>query len=459
MPPASDPTTFEIPADTPGTEPAPSPAPRESDAQDGRDPRLVRWNLGALTLDVSCFATGMAFLDLNAVLPLLLTRLGATGLLIGAFAAIHTLCYNAVQVFVAYALHGRPRQKPALVWILTVSRLPLLILPFFLWHAADSERARFVALLATIVLLFIWMLGDGLCYVPWMEIVARAFSGRTRGRFFATTQLISGVASIGVAAFVVKNILNTRHVPYPHNYALLAALFALFIQISLLGVLRIKEPPAPASLADAPPRPPLDAYFRRIPGLIRANPTFQRLAIIQLLVGFGAAASPFYVLYAIQRFHLGDQWGGIYQVWQAVGVVALMPAWAYLSERRGPASAVRGVVLACLLTPLIALTLGRLHPQLFGLVFLLMGGSLGWGIWIAMNHFLLAHITEDERSIFLALLNLLFAPSALYPFFGGLLIRNGRFLAIAGVPILFAVTGLVIAIGFLLALRLPPPEP
>jgi uncharacterized membrane protein YjdF len=454
MPHASDPTLQEMPDDAPDALEESS-TPVAGDPQ-GHDPRLVRWNLGALMLDVTTYSVGMAFLDMSAVLPLLLERLGATGLMIGAFAALRTLSYNGLQVFVAYAMHGRARQKPALVWFLTPSRLPLLILPFFLWRAAASDLSQRTALVMTIFLLFIWLLGDGLCYVPWIELVTRSFSGRTRGRFFATTQLVSGLVSILIAECVVRTVL--KNVPYPHNYALLAVALALFMQISLVGVMLLKEPPIPAYLAQHVPRPPLCDYFRRIPALIRANPTFRRLALIQLLVGFGTASSPFYILYAMQRFGLSDQWGGIYQVRQALGVVALMPAWAYLSERRGPATAVRGVALAGLLTPLIALTLGRLHPQLFGLVFLLMGGSLGWGMWIVINHFLLSHIAEDERPIFLALLNLLFAPSALYPFFGGLLIHNKQFLSFASMPLLFVVTACVTAIGFVLALRLPAPD-
>ena len=43
-----------------------------------------------------------------------------------------------------------------------------------------------------------------------------------------------------------------------------------------------------------PSRPPLADYFRRLPGLVRANPVFARLACVQLLVGFGSAAAPFY---------------------------------------------------------------------------------------------------------------------------------------------------------------------
>jgi MFS family permease len=415
----------------------------------------VRWNLGALMLDVTFFSLGMAFMDATAVLPLLLERLGASGPLIGGFASVRFLAFSLFQIFVSYGTHGKARQKPWLSFVAAVTRLPLLALPWFVWYGATSPASRSLALWMMILLLSFWALGDGLGYVPWMEIVARAFTARTRGRFFASTQLASGVCSVLIAAFVVRWVLHSPALPFPHNYALLLGVAAILFQISLVGVLLIREPPPPAIEGGHPPLPPLAEYFRRLPALVRANPVFARLAAIQLLLGFGSAAAPFYVLYATDRFHLGDEWGGIYQMMGAVGVVALMPAWAWLSERRGPGASVRGVAVACLLTPILAMTLGLLSPWLFGAIFLLMGGSLNWGMWITLNHFLLSHVAEEERSIYVALLNLLFTPSALFPFLGGLLVRDHRLLLVGGVPILFLLTTAVILAGLLLTLRLP----
>jgi hypothetical protein len=420
------------------------------------DPRLVRWNFGALLLDVTFFSIGMAFIDSNAVLPLLLERLGASGPLIGAFAAVRFLVFSLFQIFVGYVTHGLPRQKPPLAWVAAITRLPLLALPFFLWNANANNAARLVGLWATIIILSIWALGDGLGYVPWMEIVARTFSARTRGRFFASSQLLSGLSSIGIAAFIVRGVLAAPRLPFPRNYALLTGIAALMFQVSLSGVLLLREPPPPRTPIEL--LPPLRDYFRRLPDVLRANPIFARLALIQLLVGFGAAASPFYVLYATAHFHLDDQWGGTYQVMQALGVVALMPAWAWLSERRGAQASIQGVAFVCLLTPLFALTVGTWSPWLFGLVFLLMGGSLGWGLWITFNHFLLAHVPEHERSLFVALFNLLFTPSALYPYLGGLLVQNRNFTSLGGMPVLFVLTSAVVAVGAVLALRLPAPK-
>jgi MFS family permease len=416
----------------------------------------VRWNLCALMLDVSFFSIGMAFTDGNAVLPLLLKRLGGSALLIGAFGTLHYLAFNGFQIVVAWGTHGRPRQKPFLALIAAVTRLPLLTLPYFIYHATDSPAAQRSALIALVVLMTFWALGDGLGYVPWMEIVARAFTDKVRGRFFATTQLVSGLISIVIAAFLVRGVLASPHFPYPHNYALLTLVAALMFQVSLTGVLLIREPPFPPSAVQ--PHIPLLVYFRRLPGLVRSNPEFARLAGIQLLIGFGSAAAPFYVLFALQRFHLPDAWGGIYQTAQAVGVVTLMPLWTYLSEKRSPATAVRALAVGCLLTPILAMTVGALSPWLFTLVFLLMGGTLGWGMWIVLNHYLLSHVEEGERPVFVALMNLLFVPSAFYPSLGSFFVLHDRFVAVAGIPVLFLLTALVVATGLILAARLPAPS-
>ena len=421
-----------------------------------REGAQVRWNLFALTLDVSFFSIGMAFTDGNAIMPLLLKRLGGSTLLIGLFGTLHYLAFNGFQIVVAWGIHGRPRQKPFLAYIAAITRLPLLALPYFVYHAADSPAAQRSALLAVMILMTVWTLGDGLGYVPWMEIVARAFTDKVRGRFFAMTQLISGLISIVIAAFLVRGVLASTHVPYPHNYALLMLVAALMFQVSLVGVLLIREPPFPLSAVQ--PHIPLIAYFRRLPGLVRSNNAFARLAGIQLLIGFGSAAAPFYVLYAQHRFHLPDSWGGIYQTAQAVGIVTLMPVWTYLSEKRSPATAVRAMAIGCLLTPVLAMTVGTLSPWLFALVFLIMGGTLGWGMWIVLNHYLLSHVEEEERPVFIALMNLLFVPSAFYPSLGSLFVRNDHFATVAGIPILFLLTALVVTVGLVLAGRLPAPS-
>lgn len=417
--------------------------------------RAVHWNFTVLTLDVTFFALGMAFMDPTAVLPLLLHRLGASDPLIGGFTALRFFFFAAFQVLVVHATHRHATRKPFLLWAATLSRLPLLAMPWLLWRAADGPGWKQSALWCTIGILGIWALGDGLGYVPWMELVARAFSERTRGRFFACTQLLSGLGSIAIASVAVRELLASPTLRYPHNYAVLALLSAAMFMISLVGVALIHEE-APSGVASQ--LPPLVDYLRCLPKAVRDHAAFARLAGVQLLIGFGAAASPFYVLYAVRTFHLADSWSGIYQAFHALGVVALMPLWAYLSERFGPATSVRAVAAACAVTPLLAILGARLSPWLLGGVFLLMGGSLDWGLWITLNHYLLTQVTDGDRSLYVALLNLLFVPSALYPVLGGVLAQGRLLTGFTFPPLLILVTA-VTGAGVLAALRLPSSAP
>ncbi len=417
--------------------------------------RYEKHNLVVLTLDLCACTMGLAFLDGNAILPLLLHRLGASGLLIGAFAGGRLLAFNLPQLFAARRLHGKPRVKPWFFFTAVITRVPVLLLPWLIWHAEDDAFHRRLAMVLTIAIIGIWALGDGLCNVPWMEIIARSFSNRLRGRWFTATQLITGLLALGAAALIVHPALQSSSLPFPRNYALLALLSAIMFQISLVGVGLIKEPPPVHD--DPDPLPGGRKFLKQLPQLVRNNPVFARLATIQLLSGFGAAAAPFYVLYARFQFHNSDSWGAAYQAVQAAGLVALLPLWNWIGERRGQNAAVKGVTAACVLAPLVALTFGRLSPWLFSPTFAMLGGSLDWGLWLVLNHYLLTHVDSLTRPVYVALFSMLFVPAALFPVIGGTMVHRSKFTMIGPFPLLFVLTFLITAAGFLVARGLPEP--
>lgn len=420
-----------------------------------RDKQQSKKNFGALSVDVIFYWIGAAFTDPGTVLVLMLRNLGASAMLIGLTLALRLAAQYGLQIFVAYAMHGKKCQKPFLVKVAGICRLPLLCIPYFIWHASDSEFAKNTALWVVIGLLTILAVGEGLGGVPWTEIVARAFSERTRGRFLTGTLVVSGSLNILIALFIVRSLLALPQLPYPHNFAVLIGISALMFQISTIGILLIDEPPAPADLASHPPLPPMMTYLKRLPKMLHEDKTFARLISIQLLVYSGWAAFPFYANYAKHMFSLKDDWAGTYQMLQAISVALLMPVWGFLSEKRSPALAVRGVAFVCLLTPIAAITLGRINPWLFGSVFLLLGGSLtAGGMWVVTNHFLLSHTDEEERLIFIGMLNLLNLPIGLYVILGALLVRNDLFIEWNGIPLLPVIITLMTAAGFFLSLSL-----
>ncbi|HLJ57872.1 MAG TPA: MFS transporter [Chthonomonadaceae bacterium] len=423
---------------------------------EGSDPKLVKRNLFALLVDVISYWVGAAFTDPMTVLQILLVRLGATPAIIGGSIALRFALQYGVMVFVAYVVHGKPKQKPFLVWAVGLSRLPMVALPFVIYHS-DTVGGKTIALWVTIGVLAFVGLGEGLGGVPWTEIVARAFDSKTRGRFFACAQIAAGVLNILIAWQIVTKILGLS---YPLNFTMLIGLSALMFQISTLGLLLIMEPPDHASRPASPPRPPLREYLAELPKMISADKTFARLVLIQILVNSGWAALPYYAPFALSRFHLHENWGGTFQLLQAISVALLMPVWVFLSEHRTPAAAVRGVALACTITPIIAITIGLRNPYYFSTVYLLTGGTLtAGGIWVVMQHFLLSHTEEDKRPKAIALLNLLNLPSAMFPLLGSALVYTNaagqmHFVLLFHRPLLWILVAIVSGIGFLCSLRL-----
>lgn len=414
--------------------------------------QLSRHNLIALTTDVTFFALGSAFIDANAVLPLLFQGLGASGTLIGFFSAVRMLGFNLPQVFIAGYAHRQPRKKPLLMQAATLTRLPLIIVPLLLMESVHGNTYRLAALWGISLILTIWGCGDGLGYVSWVEIVANSFTDTVRGRFFALTQILSGIITLLVGAIIVERTL--KFIPFPSDFAILGALAAICFFVSLFGLYLVKEPPVHEDLVNEPVEP---VALRALPALVRSNPVFLRLAAIQVLAGGGAMAAPFYVLYATRHFHLSDAWGGIYQAMHALGLITLMPLWTRLGERRGQNRAVAAIALGCCLSPLLAFTLGTTNPWLFGICFYFMGGTLDWGLWIVLNHYLLSHVSDSERPAYVSVFSLLNVPTALFPFLGGLLILHHHFLSIGSIPVLFPVTLLFTGAAFLLSMRLPTP--
>src|SRR6059058_5091231 len=98
------------------------------DASLAQNPQQVKRNLAALLLDVISYWVGAAFTDPMTVLLVLMNRLGATPTLLGLCIALRFAAQYGVQVFVAYIIHGKSRQKPFLVWAVGLSRLPMVAL-------------------------------------------------------------------------------------------------------------------------------------------------------------------------------------------------------------------------------------------------------------------------------------------------------------------------------------------
>jgi MFS family permease len=416
--------------------------------------RHLHWNFAVIVLDASFFVCALAFLDPVVILPVLLSDLSGSQVIVGLMSALQRAGWLIPQLLAASFVLHRPRKKPFVVYPCLFSRLPFLGLAivFNLAWAADHPRAALLLLLLGFSLFFF---GDGLCGVPWHDIIGRTIPAQLRGRFFGSMQFLGGLLAVGAGA-VVRSVLSNPALPFPTNYGRLFLLLVAGMTLSTICVALIREPPGP-SLEQPQPLPRL---LRAIPSTLRLHPRLRRVIVGQILCGLAGLAVPFYAIYAHSRLHLPESVGGLF-IWAGtVGSVGASFIWAYLSDRRGSTAVIRAVSwlmiaapAAGLLAPALAAIMGtgQAIAYLYSLVFLVNGASWG-GMWIGFTNYVLEIAPAEIRPLFLGLQSTLAAPTVFMPLLGGWLLDLLSF------HILFLLVVVAGLVSVIYVYRLPEPR-
>lgn len=415
---------------------------------------VARWNFAIIVLDASCFFAGFAFLDTVAVLPVLVSELGGSRVVIGLMTALQRAGWLIPQLLAASFVLHRPRKKPFVLYPCMISRIPFLVL---MVAFLSPWGARHPGLLLWLLVgcYSVFFFGDGLSGVPWHDIIGRTIPPTMRGRFFGSMQFLGGLLAVGAGA-VVRRVLADPSVPFPGNYGVLFIYLCAGMVLSTIFLALIREPPGP-TVEEAQPLPRL---LRAIPCTLRVHSRLRRLIVGQVLCGLAGLAVPFYAVYGHTRLHLPVSSAGLF-IWAGTaGSVGASILWAYLCDRFGSTAAIRAVARLMLLVPVAALLVPPLASimgarqalaQLYALVFFINGATWG-GMWIGFTNYVLEISPPDIRPLFLGLQSTLSAPTVAMPVIGGWLLTYLQF------ETLFAIVAVTGLISVIYVQRLPEPR-
>ncbi len=414
----------------------------------------TRWNFVVIALDAAFFFAGISFIDPVAVLPVLVGKLEGSNLVVGLLGALQRAGWIVPQIIGASFVLHRPRKKPFVVLPCLVARLPFVPLAIiFSVVQPGSQLQGLLFLLIGVYALFFF--SDGLVGVPWHDIIARTIPPNLRGRFFGSINIGAGLLAFASGA-VVRRVLSDPSLPFPHNYGLLFTFLCICMALSTFFLALIKEPSGTA----LDQRQSLTSIVRAIPATLRRHRLLRRVIIAQNIMGIVALALPFYAVYAHSRLHLPDSFGGFF-IWAGIaGTMGASLVWAYLNDRRGPLTVLRGVVVAGLAVPLAAIVfpplargLGAVSAlgHIYSLTFLLNGIAMAGG-WMGVTNYVLEIAPDDIRPLFLGLSSTLAAPVVLMPLIGGWL------LTLVSYETLFAIAVAGAVIGILYVYSLERPE-
>lgn len=411
--------------------------------------KITRWNFASLVFDGVFFAVGAAFIEANTLLPSLVSLLTANSVVIGLASTIRNAGYLLPQLFVAGYAERLPFKKPLLKVNGAINRLSVLLMALIIFFFADKQpQVALVGLLATITL---FSISDGIGGVPWTDLVAKSIPSTRRGRLLATMQSIGGIGAFFAGLFI-RQILGD--IAFPLNYTVLLLVGFVFVVLSLVGTLLVKEREGVVRKGST-----MATYWRRLPSVWHENPMFQQMMFTRMLLSCFHLALPFYVIFARERLGFAESSVGLFLSAQMTGSILASLLWGHLGDKHGNRTVIRLVTTITAVTPGLALLssfmlhVGWINMAFFlcFLVFATVGATLS-GNWIGFTNYLLEIASDIDRPTYVGLMNTLTAPFTFLPIVGGVLLR---FLAH---EILFVVTLIIVLASVALALKLPEPR-
>ncbi len=379
------------------------------------------WNFTWGALSGALFELGAAFVDAGTVLAAFLTNLTGSTLAVGAAESIRRYGWLVPQLFAAGYARGRRYRKPLYLFAGGGRALALAALAGLLVLLCDARPAMLLTVFFALWTTFAFV--SGAAGVPYHDIVGRTIPAGRRSTFLAVRFFAGGLLGVG-AGMLIRGILRRSDLlafpakTYGHTavcpYALVFGLGAGVLALSTLCFALMREPPAPVE-----GRP---TAFRAFLGeglqVLRTDRRFRLFLVVQWLAGVTLMAAPLYVVQA-RRGGLAEAEVGTLIAAQMAGQLAANPLWGLWGDRRGKLSLLKGLAVAGMVSPLLALGLPQVSdPRLtlvgYATVFFFQGAVLGGQIIGDLSY--LMEISPDERRPeYTGYLNALVAPTRLLP--------------------------------------------
>lgn len=407
----------------------------------------LRWNMGAGIIDAMFFQLAQQIMSNETVIPLLLTQLGASTVIIGLATALVSLGVLVPQLLMAGLTEGLRFKKPISLISGAVERASFFLigLALLVW-GADAPR---LVLVLYLVLRTIGSISLGMILPAWSAMIGKVIPTRRRGQFFGIGRSLGAVLGVG-GALLAGHLLETRGFPAGSAYCLMLGSAAMFV--SWGGLALTKEPPD----LEIKPRVRLGTYLGQLPALIRRDPNYARFLIARTVTVLGTMAMSFVIVYGARRFSLtGTQVGSLTATIAVVQVVMYL-MWGLVADRYGH----KAVLGSCAGAMALAAILAGWAPGLWGL-YLALGlvGAAQGGEIISGSNITLEFARPADRPTYIGLTAMLLAPArTLAPIIGGTLSAVAGFRGLFGVAAACSLAGAMMLVLNVVDPRVDGPE-
>lgn len=383
-------------------------------------------------LDGAFFGLALGFASFVTVIPLFVSTLTTSAVLIGLIPAIHNMGWQLPQLIIANRVSQQSRYKPMVLMITLQERLPFLILGLIAWLVPVIGSKT--ALTLTFILLIWQGLGGGFTANPWQSMIAKIMPPDRRGTFYgiqsAAANLLASLSAI--AAGYILNVLDS-----PVDFAICFLLAFAAMAISWLALAQTREPETP------PTTPPISQkeFWRKLRSILKEDHNFRWFLTVRMLSQFALMGFAFYTVYAVQILGMNEVTVGVLTSVLLATQIIVNPLMGWIGDRWSHRALMAIGALSATLSGILAWLAPS--PIWFYPVFIL-AGIANVSVWTVGLAMILNFGKETDRPAYIGLANTLIAPaSILAPLFGGWLAQG------AGYPAAFitsAIAGVVTAL-------------
>ena len=396
----------------------------------------LRHNFLVNVFDGAFFGFALGFASFTTILPLFVSSMTDSAVLIGLIPAIHTLGWQFPQLLTARRVARLTHLKPLVLWMTTQERIPFLGLALVAVLLPTIGPAA--ALPATFFLLIWQGLGAGLTANAWQNLIGKVIPGQVRGTFFGFQ---SGSANLLSSIGAVAAGLILERLPSPTDFALCFLICSMLMAVSWFFLAQTREPERQTPVLTDHQHP----LWRQVLAILKSDVPFRWFLICRFMFQFGTMAFAFYVVYAVAKLGMSEFTAGVMTSVLLITQVVVNPLFGWLADRWSR----KWVMVTGAFSAFASAILAWTAPSLswFYAVFVL-AGIANVVFWAVGMTFSLEFGPEEERPTYVGMANTLIAPGAIIaPLLGGWVADQAgypsAFLLSAGAALL---TGIMLAV-------------
>ena len=408
-------------------------------------PAHTRWNFTVFGADIAFFSLGLSISSAYTVLPLFVNHLTSNNEAVALIPAVRAFGLYVPPLFVSSWVERRRKALPFILSATILERVPYLLLAIGAIWLAQGNPGLLLGLF--LFMIFLALLGSGLTYPAWLDMIARTIPSDWLGRFFGFWTGLGGLLGIGGAAVAAALLANFA---FPLNFALCFLLtFASFV-VSFVLLALGREPPREVRQAADPvdgqaeERPEgLRGEAKAILSVLREDRGLLRLIGSNGLAGIATMAGALYAVAALNRGGLTDAEVGIENTVLFIAMTGGNFLWGAIGDAVGHRAILYWGSACAGLAAIVGIMAHGFWA--YAIVFLLLGLTLS-ATQLATFTFITEFGPEAKRPTYIALAAVAYAPFAVgAPVVAGFLADAWGYVPVF---VISAVTGLAAAAAF-----------